>query len=378
MKSIFGIMSLCILILLGCNNKKDQQIKSIKIDCQKHESFVYSDLFENPEFIPLETTKESIIGGINRIQVSKDYIIILDRDISSSLFVFSRQGKFIRKISSQGKGPGEYISITDFQYHEEEDRMYIYDGEAETVKIFKVDGSFVENVKAGVFASSFRVLDRNRFLFCAFINYSFYITEGKERVLSYREKQDGENSFYFAPSSYMISQNCNEVLACATFSPYIYEVNDNRITPMYYFDFGEYCLPNDFFEKYRKENWKHQVRKKNYCYAFNGLTHNKRYLMFEVFQGRGGCSIFYDRVKGEAYSFNKFKDDLTYIYPRMNMLLGDDKMLCFVEPYKLKNYKKTIKIMGADPDPAIQHQLQDLSERFGESDNPILVIYDLK
>jgi len=76
----------------------------------------FYDVIKDIEFVPLEMTDESIVGGVSKIKFYKNYMIILDGQ-SKSIFIFDDKGKYIRKISRVGKGPGEYNDIDDFCVH---------------------------------------------------------------------------------------------------------------------------------------------------------------------------------------------------------------------------------------------------------------------
>lgn len=62
-------------------------------------------------YVPLETNSKSLLSGIFRTQLIEDGILISSL---GKLFLFAKNGKFIRQIGKQGKGPGEYQFVTDF------------------------------------------------------------------------------------------------------------------------------------------------------------------------------------------------------------------------------------------------------------------------
>ena len=80
-----------------------------KIEDPKNDVIVTSDLIESIEYIPLETTKNSLVHSVEQSLIYNDNIYILD-NFGKSILMFNKQGKFIKRIGSYGKGPKEYIN----------------------------------------------------------------------------------------------------------------------------------------------------------------------------------------------------------------------------------------------------------------------------
>ena len=71
-----------------------------------------SDIADEVQYIPLETNSECILSKGYTIVPTKDYFFIADGE--KPLFVFDREGKFVRKIGKVGKGPGEFHNGNQF------------------------------------------------------------------------------------------------------------------------------------------------------------------------------------------------------------------------------------------------------------------------
>jgi hypothetical protein len=72
-------------------------VKTLRIDPGNAYGASASEAFESAAYIPLETTKESTFGKIDKLEVTEDYFIIFDENTNSILF-FDKQGKFQHKI----------------------------------------------------------------------------------------------------------------------------------------------------------------------------------------------------------------------------------------------------------------------------------------
>lgn len=91
-----------------------QLIPVKEIDFNK--KYVFYDIIEDMNFVPLETTEESTLGKVSKIQFFKGYMIILDNE-SRSILIFDNNGRYVNKISRVGVGPYEYQDINDFCVH---------------------------------------------------------------------------------------------------------------------------------------------------------------------------------------------------------------------------------------------------------------------
>ncbi len=87
-------------LLIGAWHLIHAQPPPVLLDPAKAKDTTYSGIFEETEFIPLETTRQSIFGVIKQLVVTDRYFIILDTDTDAILF-FNKQGKFITKYKNR-------------------------------------------------------------------------------------------------------------------------------------------------------------------------------------------------------------------------------------------------------------------------------------
>lgn len=81
-----------------------------------------SDLCSEVKYVPLETNPSSLFHEIRQIAVTDSFVFISD---FNSLFQFDINGRFIRKIGRQGRGPEEYIFIRDVCVNEDNNTIII-------------------------------------------------------------------------------------------------------------------------------------------------------------------------------------------------------------------------------------------------------------
>ena len=143
MKKFFAliIMTLCCCTNCGSNGSQNStdttgddssaasgEVKLHVIDASRYTvgEIKLSSIAEGkPAQIALGTISDgTLLGSINQIEMSGDYIFILDIQ-SSSVSMFSNDGTFIRKIGRCGRGPGEYVNLSGMAIDSLQQLVYI-------------------------------------------------------------------------------------------------------------------------------------------------------------------------------------------------------------------------------------------------------------
>ena len=89
------------------------------------------------EYIPLETTPESVMGYVPRFDFDGKYYYVQTQE--ESVLVFDTSGKFVRTVDRKGRGPKEYLSIQGLSVeHDLNSDFCIFDD-------FKILSCYVEN-----------------------------------------------------------------------------------------------------------------------------------------------------------------------------------------------------------------------------------------
>ena len=83
-----------------------------------------SDIASSVEYVRLETTDEGLVHYLmpNMMHRTSKYFIFGDR---KNVMQFTRDGKFVRNIGRQGKGPGEYNYIRQVDVDEKAGKVYV-------------------------------------------------------------------------------------------------------------------------------------------------------------------------------------------------------------------------------------------------------------
>lgn len=256
---------ICLILFSGCKTRTD--LVTV-IDFGTLRNMSVSELFSGIEMIPLETTDESLLGWIDHIEFYEDKIYVFQSNVGSGVFVFSKDGKFLSKLSRQGRGPGEYIFPMAFTIDQRGAALIL---DANLVRLLKyniTDFSFIQEVPLPVTHNppiSVAIDEGNdRYYFFKGINlqipdanYHFIISDEQGNILTeevtkpyYGFSYGGHSLFHkFEGKTYGTIHYSNEV----------FEFSGDNIELKYKLQFGEYSFPDeDLFIKYQNYNGKRE------------------------------------------------------------------------------------------------------------------------
>ena len=138
-----AVMAVCALCLASCTGAKHSEgCREITVDIDKQADI--NDFIKSLDgYIFLETNDSSILQGIDKLKIENDTIYIADGDV---LQLFGREdGRWLGKIDRQGRGPGEYYYINDFDVHNS--GIYILSGNK--IIVYDVDETAERAIRLG-------------------------------------------------------------------------------------------------------------------------------------------------------------------------------------------------------------------------------------
>jgi hypothetical protein len=116
---------------------------TLRVDPSNAVGGMVSDFFTEVNYIPLETTKESLFGSISGLEITDDYYIIFD-DNTHSILIFTKSGKFHAKITSSESSP-----IYNFSLNKWAKQIIFSRDRYKTLTYCDYDGKVVNTVKLG-------------------------------------------------------------------------------------------------------------------------------------------------------------------------------------------------------------------------------------
>jgi len=125
-------------------NKETKNNDLITNITQKLNIVKYSDCFELVEKIQLETIDHCYLSDNPSFFIMNNGSIVVIDYFLKQVFLFSKNGHYIKNIGRYGQGPGEFLYPT-FGYFDELNRFYIYDRDLLRINVYDSLGNFINS-----------------------------------------------------------------------------------------------------------------------------------------------------------------------------------------------------------------------------------------
>jgi hypothetical protein len=344
-----------------------------------------SEIASSVDYIVLETNENCLIDYSAEYIFTDSLIFVQNRD---HILKFSIDGKFITRIGSLGRGPGEIMYIQMVTLIPEQEMLIVHTPGRLTY--YSYDGSFIKSESVPYDIEYIKI--RNDFSRLERIlggieseEYSFRLTDANGAVLSLKKNYNAWKNYsgqttvikmeFFKP----LYSYRNSIFFKTLYSDTVFTIVDNKIVSSYCFDMGKYKLPDDkILEQFSQGN----IDLKSYS----------KYYVTTVFECSGRKFISAGNFNNSIKHFivNKSNEiDFSY-YSIFNDWDGgmmfwpdgavnDEKVFMPIDIIRIKeffstygSYNKIIKFPDLEP------KLKDIVNNLDESDNPLLMIVKLK
>ncbi len=409
-----------LFVFFACSLEKKERVERIDIEggIKNFQHLKLSEICHDVEYIILENNNLCLINEIKYLEVSRKYILIYDWE---KCLLFSRSGKFLTQISREGRGPGEYSHPGQIRIIDNE--IFIPDANRNIIRIYNTKGNFIENVESpGKFTNQFQInnympLTDSLFLVqipnltgqestrISLINRKGEVLINYENTtFFYRERPRFDSSdlaaqFYFYSNKVRYKELLNDT---------VWQIEQNKLIPIYVFDRGKFGTPNNI-RGLPIKIFHNEITKSifiNNLYEIKGYvilkTNFMKHYPFEFFSPTlltGGFAAktphnilgVYNKMK-KKFFFIEPTNTRDQIYPTgiendidggINFIpeykLGDTSLVSWLNAYDLKTYTLSETFLNSTPKyPEKKKELEKLANSLNENDNPVLMLVKLK
>ena len=369
---------------------------------EKLENMTYSSLFSKAGIIVLEDTDESLLGRVDKIEFLDNNLYVLEK--RRGLFLFDKQGKFVKRIGSKGNGPSEYVSPDDITIDKKNKKIYILDSQTQRVLKYSSNGVYensfsLENKRTrstyiqcfeNALYTDLYTFDKSR---NQFLLSKVDITNGKRTSFQLNASQynKGWNELFSTNQHTFVSDPAGKPKFMQIFMDTIFEITPKGIKPYIAVQSKSLVTKKDMEDQMAQNNMSDPRVISKIC---DGLTKAKKiYSMYDYWEtdeyihlnyqvGMYGYTALYNKKTNMTYVMTGFSDDLFYTDKAETMLIFNtatfdkNRIYCigmndgFTKDILLKNLEKggiNSHIEGAD-------KLKTLTE----DSNPIIIYYEFK
>ena len=365
-------LSLLMILLNNCSQK--EQLSGTIVDFGDFEDISDRQLIDQFHFVRLETNQECLFGTIDQIQVSGDNIYILDSYQTRSIYVFDKQGKFLRKLEGNRRGPGEFLLPLCFFIHPADSTLIVKDLQQQALFRYALsDLTFIDKLPTEDYPVSFGILPETDF-------FAYYypdrgqacqlrITDQKGKIIKELLPTDPKSKILHGVGQNFYAHK-GKLNVFPHFSNTIFKVTPDSAVQRYQFHFGEYRFPDN--ELFRKNKYNSQA-------IMSELMNNPYVRIMVPFETEESLMVKY-HVKRQTLLgvYHKKQQRAFNLNPqaiRDSLHLGG-----FPVPIGVHHHEfiGQITLDASQRNRITSPELQKLTEDYSEDNNPILIFYTLK
>lgn len=368
------------ILIVGCGHKSDTN----GIDLRRNDDVSIYDFFTNVKIIPLETTEESLITEVSKVQFYNGHYYILDRR-SHELFCFDEEGKFLYKISNQGRGPREYVGVSDFTIDRFNYRLLLLDPATKHIHSFDIEGNYlnVMNLEGPVVTRIHSLNDSTLVFFSSVDEYELlYYSMVNEHFFHKEFKSPGEHRSYY-PSLNGVYQFENRTFFLPSLSRNVYDLTDIKPKKQYTLCFGELNNTNMQIARLITERQNRHPQDPLYINDAVGKKNILNYHIYWAFEtslfiiaflefDNDFKHVFINKENNESYVFTNFNENIVLRNPDF----GKEKIILYDKNFIYSRADRNLAHYNKKSLPLEDQNI--IANHNPETDNPFLVVYELR
>lgn len=395
MNTLKKIVIFSFVSLFACaSNKEKVKSEIIRIPIDPNEIKFCDDwgtIIEDIDFIPLETQKDAVIGGIGKIQFQNKTFLIKTSD--HKVFAFSNIGKLVYHFSNIGKGKNELPFVLDCCFGQDK-QLYIFGSDnylvIDTAYNIVAEKNLPVSECTSIGNSPVSWLVESSNVFFQWYNsnsvspgnekFCLYITDSSGKILSKHFPYDhftGEGSF---PQS-----TGNTLVAPPNLNDTIYYFNQGAINPMFYIDFGG----KKYISGTYKTETSDDLRTPHHLSSFfvrNGLcgeilepVMNDEYLIFKFSSSKYRINCIYNKISKNVLLTTCYYNQIDNLFTPLHIFASyDNYFVASIDAWKVRQLMDENKTTCTFLNEKRRLELLEKLKNVKETDNPVLMIIKTK
>jgi 6-bladed beta-propeller len=404
MKKLFiVILFINPILYLSCyrsNSKLQSNRNDIIIESDKDKELFISSFCSNVTYLKLESTSNNVLGAIDKAIFLNNRIYIFDSK-TMKIAVFDMLGKFIFQTNSIGRGPKEYLNISDFLVDSLTNYLEIWDTGNHKIITLDEKGRFVKEKSFPLYVENFYKFSNGDYVFYAwnYLNEIYFKKNSYNIILTNPDFQIKGGYLPIRTRGYLKFklQNCfvkyeDGVNFAIPFDNHLYCVSKSGCYSKYNIVFVNYSLPDDILKSYSKidENNKEdrsnamqdlllKINSNSYAMGIKNIFENQNIVFFQYYVTRVGTfTVVYNKLTKHTY-IGIPNNDLDYGLFGNPIAVKNDTLITYIFPYDLfERISSLISSNSINTNNIKFLKLKNIAHSLKELDNPLLLKYSLK
>ena len=383
MKSL-SLILLVTLVTFCFGIQKDDKILKLDILAEtKYELKNLSEVSSDIQYIPLQTTDNSLMGVVRRIRVTDKNLYISTVD---QVFCFNKDGQYLNKLNKRGRGPGEYSNLFDFDISYDDNYIVIIS--LQCLMIYKKSGNeYAFFKKVNYFPDKANFIPDQNYILLSYstadgqVPFHQILINMNGDTLNYkpnyfRLKQSGPTiGLLFENVSYIFK---NAVYFKELLNDTIFRIDENQqIDPYLILDSGG-KKPS---AEDRANGIVFNQRMAEYL-IFTHIMEVSHYLFFSYTYNKEVKYIMYDKTDKRKYAINNktfLYDDIAGGINFKPTFCDNNKFYSLTDALTVKKHVSSETYNNSKPiDPKSKIALKKVADSIKETDNQVLIVATAK
>lgn len=355
----------CALLLEGC--KQSHYITaSEEIIMISSDNVISVDLFQymhDKQIIQLETNDSCFLGRNIDLRISNDKLYVLD---NKSIYIFNRKGQFLTKIRHHGRGPYEYVSVSDYQI--EGNNISVLDNARSRLITYDKEGRCIESSQLEGYPRAFSYLNDTLLIVAADYYkpddlFHYYDRRTMSKISSCYPLHTQKLNYLHILGQHNFSIQDEHLVYTEALNSCIFEMEADTIKRRYNFESSRF--PSEEFYDTPFEDvmqFMQAFQKRNHAALGGNISVGKRYVFLSYCGYPAARYCLYDKESQESINFKTvrlFERELTDF---MIIPLSNGCLALVIPAMEFSD-----KALG-----------EKSSLRVAESDNPIIILMKIK
>ena len=377
-----------ILLLCSCGSKDNSTIRTIDLLSPGGEQITnLSGIADDIQYIPLETNPDAFMRFVGNLKEGNDKFYI---NTVLELLCFDKTGKFLYKLAQQGRGPGEYIYLSDYDIKPEKNlvivltrgKLYFYN---ETDTGFNLQRQLDLKIQPN-YIDFFPGQDN--------ILLSFTASTGENKYQCVAITPEGDtlfkrtNYYKFTRTSKVVmgfgSDNIinkfDETIRIKGFlNDTLFTINnDFKFEPFMVLNSGGKSITKDFLANVPAPDMNSGTSPTAAFLAISEILELEKYLLCRHYYQDGSTWIVYDKENDKTLQFDGkelLKDDISGGINIEPKFACNGLIYSWTDALKFKTYMSGDDFRKAEvKNPGRKAELEKLAESVKEDDNHLLIV----